>query len=218
MADNDEAGGSQIGGEDPMQAFIENELTSTFKSLFPTVCEFVRTWMNGGQVGPPPMIGYGYGNSITNLMPIVQNHDTPEDAPVNKPKKARKRYKKHKLDDSNSLPEQGTDFRFVDRIPIKNWHTTHHLGKSILPANLVEKLSGHLLDLHEIVLVMETRLLEQENPTYPVFIAKVPKRLGFVTEDGADLLFVRFDDIFRMFHMLPLHPSMVRLVALKLAH
>ena len=94
----------------------------------------------------------------------------------------------------------------------------HHLGKSILPADCVEKLRGHLLDLHEVVVVIETKLLEQPTPTYPLFIAKVPDRLGFVREDGANLLFVRFDDIFRMFHMLPLHPSMVRLVALHMAY
>ena len=84
----------------------------------------------------------------------------------------------------------------------------HHLGKSILPADCVEKLRGHLLDLHEVVVVIETKLL----------IAMVPDRLGFVREEGADLLFVRFDDIFAMFHMLPLHPSIVRLVALEMAH
>ena len=165
------------------------------------------------------MIGYGYGNSITNLTPIVQNRDTPEVEPVNKPKKAQKRYKKCNVDDSKSRPEQGTDNRFVDRIPIKNWHTTHQLAKSILPDWLVKKLSGDLLDLHELVIFMDTKLFQEKDPTYQVFIAKVPKGLGFLTEaDDADLLFLRFDDIFRMFHMLPLHPSMVRLVALKLAH
>ena len=43
--------------------------------------------------------------------------------------------------------------------------------------------------------------------------------MGFVTEEehGAPF-FVRFDDIFRMNHMQPLHPSMVRLVALSMAH
>ena len=59
----------------------------------------------------------------------------------------------------------------------------------------------------------------RKKQTYPVFIAKVSKGLGFLTEaDDANLLFLRFDDIFRMFHMLPLHLSMVCLVALKLAH
>jgi hypothetical protein len=218
MADNDEAGGSHIQDEDPMQAFIENELRNTFKSMFPTVREFVGTWMKGGQVGPPPMIGYGCGNSITNLVPILPNHGTPEDAPVNKPKKARKRYKKTKLDDSTVPPEQGTDSRFVDRIPIKDWHKMHHLGRSILPADRVKQLRGHLLDLHEVVLVVERKLLDQEAPTYPLFIANVPERLGFVRENGADLLFVRFDDIFAVYHSLPLHPSIVRLVALQMAH
>ena len=125
MAHNSEVGGSQKGGEDPMQASIEDALTKTFNSLFPTICEFVRTWMKGGQVGPPPMIGYGYGNSITNLTPIMQNHDTPEDAQVKKPKNGQKRSKKHDLDDSNSQPVQGTKSKtqqspFVDRIPIND--------------------------------------------------------------------------------------------------
>ena len=67
---------------------------------------------------------------------------------------------------------------------------------------------------------MEGRLLQEDDPTYPVFITKVPdlQQFGFVTTGSADVIFVRFDDNFRMFHMHVLHPSIVRLLALSLAH
>ena len=54
----------------------------------------------------------------------------------------------------------------------------------------------------------------------PAFIAKVPnaEQFGFVTTGVAGEIFVRFDDIFRMYHMHALHPSIVRLVALSMAH
>ena len=113
---------------------------------------------------------------------------------------------------------------FVDKISINNWHKTHHLGELILPDELVEKLTGDLLELHEVVLLAEKNLLKEEDPTFPIFIAKVPEGLGFVTEAEhggplhGDPLFVRFDDIFGVFHMHPLHPSIVRLVALRMAH
>ena len=51
-------------------------------------------------------------------------------------------------------------------------------------------------------------------------MAKVPdsEQCAFVTTSSADVIFLRFDDIFRTFHMHALHPSIVRLVALSLAH
>ena len=53
-----------------------------------------------------------------------------------------------------------------------------------------------------------------------VFFAKVPKidALGFVTKDSGDVILVRFNDIFIMYHMYPLNPSIVHLVALSMAH
>ena len=67
---------------------------------------------------------------------------------------------------------------------------------------------------------MEERLLRQDDPTYPVFIAKVPdtEKSSFVTTGIAGEIFVRFDDIFRVYHMHALHPSLVRLVALSMQH
>ena len=42
--------------------------------------------------------------------------------------------------------------------------------------------------------------------------------MGFLDETPGDMLFVRFDDIFDMYHMKALHRSMVRLFVLSMAH
>ena len=70
--------------------------------------------------------------------------------------------------------------------------------------------------LHDGVLFQEERLLKEKDPTYPVFSAKVPEidALGFVTKDSEDVLLLRFNDIFNIYHMYALHPSIVRLVPL----
>ena len=45
----------------------------------------------------------------------------------------------------------------------------------------------------------------------------MPKGFGFVDSPPADILFLRFEDIFKMYHQKRLHPSLVRLVALRMA-
>src|ERR1041385_7691493 len=59
---------------------------------------------------------------------------------------------------------------------------------------------------------------KDDNPTYLLYMGKVPEGLGFVDKYPGDLFFLRFNDIFDMFHMNALHPSMVRLAAQSLAH
>src|SRR3954463_549000 len=51
----------------------------------------------------------------------------------------------------------------------------------------------------------------------PIFVVKVPLGLGFVANAPEDLFFLRFDDIFNMFHLYPLHYTMVRPFSLSLA-
>ena len=71
--------------------------------------------------------------------------------------------------------------------------------------------------LHESVLYSENKLLKESRNVYPLYIAKVPKIMGFFHETPGDMLFVRFDDIFDMYHMKALHRSMVRLFVLSMA-
>ena len=72
--------------------------------------------------------------------------------------------------------------------------------------------------LHETVLTREQLLLSEKNPSYPVFTVKVPTDFGFVTAYPADLLFIRYEDIFALFHMHALDRNLVRLVSLSMAH
>ena len=73
MADNNESGGSRTGGEEPIeensmiQTVIAQEVTKTLTSLFPTVCEGVRVWIEGGKKGPPPMISFGSNKYSINV-------------------------------------------------------------------------------------------------------------------------------------------------------
>ena len=58
-----------------------------------------------------------------------------------------------------------------------------------------------------------------KNPTHPLFTAKVSEGVdGFCKEDPADLMFLRFDDISKMFNLKQLHLHLVRLFYLSTAH
>ena len=126
-------------------------------------------------------------------------------------KKARKRGKKNKLDASSQIP-------VADVVPNIKWHEVHHLGRPILPTQLATKLRGDMRSLHDGILYLEERLLQEQHPAYPLYVGKVPKGFGFVDYVPADSIFLRFDDIFNMFHQKRLHPSLVRLVTLRMAY
>jgi hypothetical protein len=49
-------------------------------------------------------------------------------------------------------------------------------------------------------------------------VVKVPPGVGFVDKYPAEVFFIRFDDIFNVFHLRRLDPTLVRLVALRMAH
>src|ERR1041385_5793959 len=113
---------------------------------------------------------------------------------------------------------RGVGSRSEYRTRYLNWHEIHELGKPMLPPKLLEIVTSDMRNLHNAILYVETNLAKDDNPTYPLYIGKVPEGLGFVDKYPGDLFFLRFNDIFDMFHMNALHPSMVRLAALSLAH
>ena len=137
------------------------------------------------------------------------------------PRKAvSKKRKQHALDESMSQPVPGSKLksrRVQDRITIPDWHATHVMAKPILPPKWSCCLSEDMKILHESVLHSEAKLLRESRNVYPLYIAKVPKLMGFLHETPGDMLFVRFDDIFDMYHMKALHRSMVRLFVLSMA-
>jgi hypothetical protein len=90
-------------------------------------------------------------------------------------------------------------------------------GKLILPPDLLRLASGAMHSLHESVQVLEELLLKDKDPNYPVFIVKVPTDIGFVTDAPADVFFIAYEDIFKLFHSRRLDYNLVRLFALNLA-
>jgi hypothetical protein len=71
--------------------------------------------------------------------------------------------------------------------------------------------------LHDGILTIEKWRLLEKGQAYPVFVAKVPEGKGFVDKAPGDQIFLRFDDIFDMFHLNPLHHTFVRLFSLGMA-
>jgi len=93
----------------------------------------------------------------------------------------------------------------------------HVVGIPMLSQRMLDAASEPMRSLHDGVLTIERRLLREKDLSYPVFVVKVPEGRGFVDKAPADLFFLRFDDIFNMFHLKWLHYTLVRLFSLSMA-
>lgn len=133
------------------------------------------------------------------------------------PKKPRKRPSKNK-EKSASQPPPTIRHRDSMVPPSKDGLTRmHEAGKPILGPELQHLASGDMLPLQDSILVLESILLKDKDPNYPVFTVKVPRDVGFVTDAPADIFFIAYEDIFKLFHARRLDYNLVRLFALNLA-
>ena len=101
-----------------------------------------------------------------------------------------------------------------DMISRSDARTYHVLGELILSLQWLQNEFSDLRSLHDIIYRTENCLLGMKDPTYPVFVAKVPVGMGFVDYKPADVFFLRFDDLFGLFHMKRLNQNLVILFAL----
>ena len=86
----------------------------------------------------------------------------------------------------------------------------------MLTRAMFDAARGLIQSLHDSVLTIEMQRLRENDEAYPVFTAKVPNGKGFVDCNIGRLIFLRFDDIFAMLHLFPLHYTFVRLFALSM--
>ena len=94
----------------------------------------------------------------------------------------------------------------------------HEAGQPILSRELLHLADGCMLSLQNAILTRESNLLKEDNPNYPVFTVKVPKDLAeFVHETPADLFFISYEDVFKLFHFRRLDYNSVRIYALNQA-
>ncbi|XP_044973318.1 uncharacterized protein LOC123440835, partial [Hordeum vulgare subsp. vulgare] len=92
----------------------------------------------------------------------------------------------------------------------------HVAGRPMLPTNLLNAATGAMWILHDLVLYMEKRRLSENDATYPVFVAKVPEGKGFIDSTIGRMIVLRFDDIFAMLNLYPLHYTFIRLFSLSM--
>jgi hypothetical protein len=64
---------------------------------------------------------------------------------------------------------------------------------------------------------LESLLLKDKDLNYPVFTFRVPRDVGFVTDAPADVFFIAYEDIFKLFHSRRLDYNLVRLFVLNMA-
>ena len=93
----------------------------------------------------------------------------------------------------------------------------HEAGRPILAPELQNIADGEMLSLQHGIKLLEGLLLKDTDPNYPVFTVKVPKDVDFVTDGPAELFFIAYEDIFKLFHAQRLDYNLVRLFALNLA-
>ncbi|KAK1604030.1 hypothetical protein QYE76_027703 [Lolium multiflorum] len=129
--------------------------------------------------------------------------NTAMDGPVVQPKKRKRPNKKDAKD--KAVAKSKDKVPLVDKLP-NNWRPLHHLGEPMLPEHVVNKLTA---SLHETVRHVDKQLLKSKDPSYPLFVAKVPTGMNFVEKYPADLCFIRFNDIFSIYRMQMLHFSVV---------
>jgi hypothetical protein len=109
-------------------------------------------------------------------------------------------------DDPMSQPAKGTLQGII-----------HEAGKPIMTDEQVANTSGAMVNLMHDILFLEEGLLKETNPSYPIFTVKVLADVGFVDDHPADIFFISYEDIFKLFNIKWLEYNLVRLYALQRA-
>src|ERR1041385_814101 len=85
------------------------------------------------------------------------------------------------------------------------------------PTDMLDLATSDMQSVHHSVMALEKMLLQEKNPSYPVFMAKVPLNMGFINNVPADMIILWFSDIFNLFHLKRLDHSLIRLFSLSLS-
>jgi hypothetical protein len=109
-------------------------------------------------------------------------------------------------DDPMSQPTKGTLQGII-----------HKARKPIMSDEQVANASGAMVNLMHGIMFLEEGLLKETNPSYPIFTAKVPTDVGFIDDHPADIFFISYEDVFKLFNAKRLDYNVVRLYALQRA-
>jgi hypothetical protein len=87
-------------------------------------------------------------------------------------------------------------------------HIVHTMGQPMLNAQMLQACSADMRSLHDAILYLETRQLGDNDSSYPLYMAKVPTGRDFVEDAPADIMLLRFADIFDVFHQNRLYQTL----------
>jgi hypothetical protein len=79
----------------------------------------------------------------------------------------------------------------------------------------VANASGSMVNLMHDILFLEEGLLKKTNPSYPVFMVKVPADVGFIDDHPIDIFFISYKDVFKLFNTKRLDYNLVHLYTLQ---
>jgi hypothetical protein len=75
----------------------------------------------------------------------------------------------------------------------------------------VAHASGAMVNLMHGILFLEEGLLKETNLSYPVLMVKVLADVGFIDDHPADIFFISYEDVFKLFNAKRLDYNLVRL-------
>jgi hypothetical protein len=151
--------------------------------------------------------------SPTTLHKVATEQIKAGDCPKPEKKKGRKR-KKAASSSQPSMPIRAQDG--PPRPKDLSWEI-HVAGRPMLPNDMLAIATSDMQSVHNSILTLEKMLLREKHPSYPVFMAKVPLNMGFITSVPADMIILRFSEIFNLFHLKRLDNSLIRLFSLSMS-
>jgi hypothetical protein len=93
----------------------------------------------------------------------------------------------------------------------------HEAGKPVMTEEQVAHASGAMVSLMHGILFLEEGLIKETNPSYHVFRVKVPADMGFIDDHPTDIIFISYEDVFKLFNAKRLDYNLVCLYALQRA-
>jgi hypothetical protein len=130
-------------------------------------------------------------------------------APVDEKKKGRKHGWSKK---ASSQPSPRKILRAEDGVREEPRDFPMHIaGQPMLTKEMLANVGGAIVNLHDNIQYLEERLLKEKNHEYPVYTIKVPEGHGFVDRVPAEILSVRYEDIYNLLHSNRLDYNLVSL-------
>jgi hypothetical protein len=134
------------------------------------------------------------------------------------PLKKKERKRKNKKETGSQPPPVTKPIRAQDGQPRHKGlnHIVHTMGAPMLNERMLKACSADMQSLHDSILYLEQRQLDENDSMSPLYMTKLPKGKSFVEATPANIMLLQFADIFDIFHMYQLYQTLIRLFSLSI--